>query len=161
MAKFFVETIVNRKDGTEVKPTAPEYPSRDEAERAYHNVLAQKIDDEDIEFVRATVINAQGGAETGLSEYWKAEVPEPEPNETSSEEPIVDSTPYYFTQIRYKTNGEALKNIKDYATKDEAVIAFHNLLYSVMADSQYSAVTCRITDKYGSQAHDTRYWERS
>ena len=111
--------------------------------------------------------NAAGGAETGLSEYWKAEVPQPEPNkepsgETSEDpEPVVDSTPYYFTQIRYKTNGEALKNIKDYATKDEAVIAFHNLLYSVMADSQYIAVTCRITDKYGSQAHDTRYWERS
>ena len=161
MGKYYLETIVLREDGTAVAPTIAEYPSRDEAERAYHHVLAQNIDNEAIEFVRSTVINTQGGAETGLSEYWKAEVPQPEPDPEDPEPtPVVDETKYYFTQIRYKESSSQ-RVVTPYDTKDEAVVAFHNLLYSVMADAQYKAVMCRITDKYGSQAHDTRYWERS
>ncbi len=157
MAKYFLETITLREDETAVNPTITEYPNRDEAERAYHHVLAQNIDNDDISFVRCTTINNLGGAETGLTEYWKAEAPEPEPNE----EPVADTTKYYFSQIRYKTDGSALRAITAYDTVDGAVVAFHNLLYGVMADSQYSAAMCRITDKYGNTAHDTRYWERT
>ena len=152
---FFLESIMNRADGTAVNPTLTQYESKDEAERAYHHVLADNIDNEDIDFVRCTVINAQGGVEQYLSESWKAEA------EVDPEEPAEpDTTKYYFTQIRYKTDATIQRGISVHDTKDAAVVAFHNLLYGTMDNAQYKAIVCRITDKYGNTAHDTRFWER-
>lgn len=158
--KFYLETVIDRKDETVVAPVITEYVSQDEAERAYHKVLADNIDNDDIDFVRTKVINPHGGSI--MNEYWQEYVPTPEPDPEDPEPtPVEPEAPeYYFTQIRFKNDGTTLRSITKYDEEDDALVAFHNLLYALMADTQYSAVTVLIEDKRGSEIK-RRYWERS
>ena len=145
MNKYYLESIIQK---AEEARTITEYETIDEAERAYHHVLAQNIDGQDVDFARCKIINTHGG--NIMAEYWQAEAADPES----------DSTKYYFTQIRFKTDGTTLRSISVYDTLDEAVVAFHNLLYAGMADQQYSALMTLIEDKYGAELK-RRYWVRS
>lgn len=137
--KYYLESIIQKE--TETRQIS-EYEGLDEAERAYHKVLADNIDGNGVDFVRSKVINEHGGQE--MCEYWQEEESE---------------TAYYFTQIRYKQDDSTLRAMASYATLDEASVAFHNLLYGVMADVQYKACMCLIEDKYGAELK-RRYWER-
>ena len=161
MGKYYLENILEKE--TELVKSLTEYESRNAAEIAFHQEISYPTLLDDTLFVRCTVINSQGGAETGLSEYYKKEVPQPEPNSEDPEPtPITDTTKYYLTKIKYKTdNSEPVKELFDYDSKQEGIYAFHNGLHDDMLDAQYKALTYRLTDKYGNSAHDPRYWERS
>ena len=153
MGKFYLENIVEKEEQT-VK-SLQEFNSRDEAEAAFHREISYPTQFDDTLFVRCTVINSAGGAEKDLSEYWKKDIPDPE-------EPVEDTTKYYLTKIKFKTdNSEPIKELFDYETKNDGIYAFHDGLATDMLDTQYKALTYRLTDKYGNMAHDTRYWERS
>ena len=155
MGKYYLENIVE-KENESVK-SLQEFNSRNEAEVAFHREISYPTLLEDTLFVRCTVINPAGGAENGLSEFWKKEVPQPEPNE----EPVPDVTKYYLTKIKYMADdSEPVKEIFDYATKQEGIYNFHDGLADDMPDTQYKALTYRLTDKYGNEAHETRWWER-
>lgn len=161
MGKYYLENIVEKENET-VK-SLQEFDTRDAAEAAFHREVSYPTQFDDTLFVRCTVINPAGGAEKGLSEYWKKDIPQPEPDPENPEPtPVVDTTKYYLTKLKFKTdNSEPVKELFDYETKQEGIYAFHDGLATDMLDTQYKALTYRITDKYGSQAHDTRYWERS
>ena len=152
MSKFFTEQIIT--EATE-SIAISEYNSQDEAERAFHKVFADNIGGENVEFVRCKVINASGGQI--MNEYWQ--VPAPEPVEGEDPEPVVEIQKYYFTQIRFGVNGSIQRSMTAYDTEDEALVAYHNLLYSLMANEQIAAVTVLIEDRRGAELH-RRYWER-
>lgn len=153
--KYYLESVIDRKDETVVAPTITEYVDQNEAERAYHKVLADNISNDDIDFVRTKVINPNGGSI--MCEYWSEPAPEPDPEDPTPVEPEVPE--YYFTQIRFKGDGTNLRSITKYDDEDAALYAFHNLLYALMADTQYSAVMVLIEDKRGTEIK-RRYWER-
>lgn len=161
MSKFFLEQIVDKE--TEAIALS-EYDSQNEAERAYHKVFSDNLPDESTTFIRAKVINGQGGqASPDLKDVWKVPVPTPEPNEGEDPEPTpAEPTKYYFTQIRFFVNPETPINrsMQDYDTEREALEQFHKLLYNLPADPAISAITVLIEDKEGNEQH-RRYWERT
>lgn len=152
--KFYLEQIIQA--GEETKALS-EYTSQDEAERAFHKLLADNISGEDVDFVRGKVINEHGGQI--MCEYWQVPAPAPDP-EDPEPAPVEDDTLYYFSQIRYKTDGTTLRSITSFETDDAALVAYHNLLYSIMADQQYAGAMVMVEDKRGTELH-RRYWERS
>ena len=148
--KYYMEQVIDKATNTQ---SVTEYTSHDEAERAYHHVLAQNIGGEDVDFVRCKVINSQGSPV--MCEYWQ------KPSEVDPEEQIEpEAEKYYFTQVRTKTDDSTLRGMAPYDTLEEALVAFHNLLYGVMADAQYKGAMVLIEDKRGAELH-RRYWERS
>lgn len=160
MSKFFLEQIVDKE--TEAIALS-EYNSQNEAERAYHKVFSDSLPDESTTFIRAKVINGQGGqASPDLKDVWKVTVPTPEPNEGEDPEPTpTEPTKYYFTQIRFFVNPETPINrsMQAYDTEREALEQYHKILYSLMADPSIAAITVLIEDKEGGEIH-RRYWER-
>ena len=72
----------------------------------------------------------------------------------------MNSTFYLVTVQKFKDGSASAKSLFEYATKDEALIAYYNTLASSLSNANIASVLCSILNDYGN-CEIKEYWERS
>lgn len=70
-------------------------------------------------------------------------------------------TAYYLITIqKFKDGSASAKSLFEYATKDEALVAYYNTLAASLSNVNLASVLCSILNDYGN-CEIKEYWERS
>lgn len=72
----------------------------------------------------------------------------------------MNSTFYLVTVQKFKDGSASAKSLFEYATKDEALVAYYNTLASSLSNASIASVLCSILNDYGN-CEIKEYWERS
>lgn len=72
----------------------------------------------------------------------------------------MNSTFYLVTVQKFKDGSVSAKSLFEYATKDEALVAYYNTLASSLSNANIASVLCSILNDYGN-CEIKEYWERS
>ena len=72
----------------------------------------------------------------------------------------MNSTFYLVTVQKFKDGSASAKSLFEYATKDEALVAYYNTLASSLSNANIASVLCSILNDYGN-CEIKEYWERS